>query len=486
MVLSADIVSEHVAEEPLEVQSPPQPAICHPAAGDAVRVTDVPFAYEAVTDDADTSDTPATSDDVEPLPVWVTARDLSTTKVAVTERAWSMVTAHDPDPEHAPPHALSTQPEAGVAVRVTTVWSSNDELVDDPDVSEMPDGLDETVPVPVRLTLSVQIFTNVAVTPRSLFMVTEQVPVPEQSPDQPEKRQPDAAVAVNETDVPVSNVAVVDVPEESEIPEGLDETLPEPVRLTVRSQIFTNVAVTPRSLFIVAEQVPVPEQSPDQPEKRQPDAAVAVRVTAVPESYRADVEPAAARLTPAGDDDTDPLPTWVAERVHTSTNSAVTDRDWLIVTTQVPVPEHPSPDQPRNSPAPLGVAVRVTTVLSVKRLPHVPDPSAHRLMPDGLDDTEPPAPLTTTSRFLLPGGINSNVTVTDFAEVIETVQSFMVPEHPPPDHEAMRQPEAAAAEMTTDASLSYAALEVSPSVDVEITEPGVETDPFPAWVTVIT
>ena len=157
--------------------------------------------------------------------------------------------------------------------------------------------------------------TNVAETERAALIVTVHVPVPEQpEPDQPEKRQPDAAVAVNVTDVPVSNDAVVDVPEESEIPEGLDETLPEPVRLTVRSQIFTNVAVTPRSLFMVTEQVPVPEQSPDQPENRQPDAAVAVNVTDVPVSNDAVSVPAETRLMLESPETVDPPPTCVAVR----------------------------------------------------------------------------------------------------------------------------------------------------------------------------
>jgi len=45
------------------------------------------------------------------------------------------------------------------------------------------------------------------------------------------------------------------------------------------------VAVTDLSEFIVKVQVPVPEQSPDQPEKVEPAAGMAVRVTEVPESY---------------------------------------------------------------------------------------------------------------------------------------------------------------------------------------------------------
>ena len=43
-------------------------------------------------------------------------------------------------------------------------------------------------------------------------------------------------------------------------------------------------------------------------------------------------------------------------------NVAVTERAWLIVTAQVPVPEQPSPDQPSKTQPALGAAVSVTGV----------------------------------------------------------------------------------------------------------------------------
>ena len=43
-------------------------------------------------------------------------------------------------------------------------------------------------------------------------------------------------------------------------------------------------------------------------------------------------------------------------------NVAVTVRSELIVTTQVPIPEHPPPTQPANTEPPDGVAVKVATV----------------------------------------------------------------------------------------------------------------------------
>jgi len=51
---------------------------------------------------------------------------------------------------------------------------------------------------------------------------------------------------------------------------------------TVSLLSLSNVAVAEWSALIVSEQVPVPEQSPDQPVKVEPDAAVAVSVTEVP------------------------------------------------------------------------------------------------------------------------------------------------------------------------------------------------------------
>jgi len=43
------------------------------------------------------------------------------------------------------------------------------------------------------------------------------------------------------------------------------------------------VAATFLAAFIVRTQVPVPEQSPDQPAKVEPESGVAVKVTEVPE-----------------------------------------------------------------------------------------------------------------------------------------------------------------------------------------------------------
>jgi hypothetical protein len=74
----------------------------------------------------------------------------------------------------------------------------------------------------------------------------------------------------------------------------------------------------------------------------------------------------APQLTPAGEDATEPEPEplFVSESVYTATKFAVTERAALIVTTQLPVPVQPAPDQPVKREPPPALAVSVTTVPS--------------------------------------------------------------------------------------------------------------------------
>ena len=110
----------------------------------------------------------------------------------------------------------------------------------------------------------------------------------------------------------------------------------------------------------------MPEQPPpDQPANVDPLSWAAVRVTWVPSSNWAEqLEP---QLMPAGVLVTDPPPD--PEFVTVSVcwevpvpKVAVTDSSAFIVTVQVPVPEHPPPDQPVNVEPDPGVAVNVTCV----------------------------------------------------------------------------------------------------------------------------
>ncbi len=65
------------------------------------------------------------------------------------------------------------------------------------------------------------------------------------------------------------------------------------------------VAPTERAALIVTVQAPVPVQALLQPPKVDPDAGVALRVTA-PEAY--DCEQSVPQLIPAGEEETVPLP----------------------------------------------------------------------------------------------------------------------------------------------------------------------------------
>src|SRR5262249_23630494 len=109
--------------------------------------------------------------DPEPVPSVATSRVLSGLRVnvAVTERAWSMVTWQVPVPEHpSPVHPVKSEPTSGVAVRVTLVLEAKPGEQGAPQV--IPAGLEltEPVPVPSSATFSVSVFSvKVAVTERA-------------------------------------------------------------------------------------------------------------------------------------------------------------------------------------------------------------------------------------------------------------------------------------------------------------------------------
>ena len=69
--------------------------------------------------------------------------------VAVTLRAWVMLTVQVPVPEHDPLQPVKVEPVVGVAVRVTLVPVLNEALQVAP--QEIPVGLLVTVPVPVPI-----------------------------------------------------------------------------------------------------------------------------------------------------------------------------------------------------------------------------------------------------------------------------------------------------------------------------------------------
>ena len=103
------------------------------------------------------------------------------------------------------------------------------------------------------------------------------------------------------------------------MPDGLLLTAPEPLPDfdTVSENCWMlKVAVTAVAALTATVQVPVPEQPPPlQPAKTDPDSALAVSVTAVPElKLAAQVVP---QLIPAGEELTvpDPVPDFVTVRV---------------------------------------------------------------------------------------------------------------------------------------------------------------------------
>jgi hypothetical protein len=149
----------------------------------------------------------------------------------------------------------------------------------------IPDGLLVTVPPPVPdlVTVRTRPGVNVAVTDLAAFMVSMQVPVPEQSPLHPVNTDPESAAAVNVTDSPWSNAAVQVVPQL--IPDGtlVTEPVPLPAFVTVRSQTLMKLAVTDSTeLTFTVHWFPATESHPLHEPNLEPDAAVAVRTTDVP------------------------------------------------------------------------------------------------------------------------------------------------------------------------------------------------------------
>jgi hypothetical protein len=366
-----------------------------------------------------------------------------------------------PVPEQPPPvQPEKVEPAAGVAVRVTAVPTVNEAEQVAP--HEMPEGALATVPLPVPALVRLRAkdcWTNPAVTAVAAFSVTVQVPVPEQPPPvQPEKVEPAAGVAVSVTAVPLANAAEHVAPQE--MPAGLLVTVPEPAPalLTVRVKDGTaNVAVTVVAAFSVTVQVPVPEQPPPlQPEKVEPAAGVAVKVTAVPLAYAA--MHVAPQEIPAGLLVTVPIPEPVLFTVSVKAcraKVAVTVVAALSVTVQVPVPEQPPPLQPEKVEPATGVAVKMTAEPPANAAEHV----APQEMPAGLLVTVPePAPdLLTVSVKVC----SANVAVTVVAALSVTVQ-VPVPEQPPPLQPEKVEPATGVAVKVTAVPLANAVEHVAP------------------------
>ena len=78
------------------------------------------------------------------------------------------------------------------------------------------------------------------------------------------------------------------------------------------------------------------------------------------------------QLIVPGLDAADPLPVTESANAYVcSENDAVTERAWDMVTWHVPVPLHPSPDQPSNDHPAAAAALSVTSVPSAYLAVHV-------------------------------------------------------------------------------------------------------------------
>lgn len=183
--------------------------------------------------------------------------------------------------------------------------------------------------------------------------------------------------------------------------------------------------------------VPVPVQAPLHPEKLEPLAGVAVRVTVLP-PVSLKLQPLVelvAQLIPPPVIVPLPVPstTTVSANDEAASNSAVTFVAELIVTVHVPVPEHPPPDHPVK-PEPLaGVAVRTTVAPLANGALQV----APQDMPAGAEVTVPePVPVSETVRraFRL-----KNRAVAVWSTFIVTVHAPW-PAHPAPDHPPNSEP----------------------------------------------
>jgi hypothetical protein len=166
-------------------------------------------------------------------------------------------------------------------------------------------------------------------------VVTTQLPVPVQAPDQPVKVELPVGAAVNVTVDPMLNEKEQVAPQL--IPEGSEVTVPVPSLTTERAKVLrVKPAVTDLAASIVTTQLPVPPQAPDQPVKFASAEGEAVKVTVAP--LLKENEQVAPQVIPAGEELIVPLPDPVLVNVRSKVRApklAETDLAASIVTAQV-------------------------------------------------------------------------------------------------------------------------------------------------------
>jgi hypothetical protein len=221
----------------------------------------------------------------EPVPLFVAVSvNVCRLKVAVTDFAAVIETVHEPVPVHAPLQPPNVDPDAGVGVSVTEV-----PLLKVPEhvvPQSTPAGELVTLPLPAPALASVSANVcrlNVAVTDFAAVIETTHEPVPVHAPLQPVNVDPEAAVAVSVTDVPLLKLAEQVEPQLMPAGELVTVPLPAPALVRVRLNVCkVNVAVTDCAALIVTTQEPVPVHAPLQAVKTDPADGVAVSVTEVP------------------------------------------------------------------------------------------------------------------------------------------------------------------------------------------------------------
>ena len=140
------MLTEH---EPVPEQAPDQPEKIEVELGVALRVTVVSTPKLALHVEPQLMPAGELVTVPPPSPAFVTKSEKPggfAVKVAVTERAWVMLTEHDPVPEQAPDQPEKIELESGAALRVTAVPESKAALHVEPQV--MPAGELVTVPPP--------------------------------------------------------------------------------------------------------------------------------------------------------------------------------------------------------------------------------------------------------------------------------------------------------------------------------------------------
>jgi hypothetical protein len=348
-----------------------QPGKEEVADGAAVSVTELPESKVALhpEDDPLLQSIPAGELVIRPAPspLVVTVRTGRVKVTVVLRSVPASVLQVGPVPLQAPLHPSRTDPVAGAAVKVTLLPEVK--LALQVPGQEMPAGEEVMVPAPFPAVATEMVCppglaaVKDAVTVVVPLMVTMQVPVPVQAPDQPVKLDPMVAEAVRVTTVPSAKIGLqVDG---QETPAGEEVTVPDPVpAITTLSEpgAGRKVAVTELSAESVTLQSPVPVQAPDQPPKVDAPPARAVSVTTAPSAKPALQVPG--QEMPAGDEVMVPVPPPAAVTVRLRppcVKVAVTLAVEFIVRTQLPVPAQ-GPDQPVKLDPTLAEAVKVTVV----------------------------------------------------------------------------------------------------------------------------